>query len=88
MRKFITDCLTGKDNRTFDAARILWALGGVAFILYAGWDVFRTSHFAAQDFGIGFGGILSGGGAGVGLKAKTEPEPQQQQQQQQAEDNS
>ena len=75
MQKLLVDCFTGKDNRTFDWGRILWAMGGVAFIVYAGWEVFKTNHFAAQDFGIGFGGILGGGGAGLALKAKIEPEP-------------
>lgn len=75
MRKILNDCFTGKDNCTVDAGRVLLVLGGLAFIVYAGWEVFKTSHFAAQDFGIGFGGILGGGGAGLALKAKTEPEP-------------
>jgi hypothetical protein len=36
MRKLLSYCFTGKDNCTFDTGRILWALGGVAFLLYAG----------------------------------------------------
>ncbi len=74
IKKILNDCFTGKDNRTFDWARILWALGGFAFVLYAGWETFKTSHFAAQDYGIGFGGIMGGGGASLAFKARTEPD--------------
>jgi hypothetical protein len=73
IHKIIRDSLTGRDNKTFDGGRILWIVGGLAFIAYGGWEVFLTNHFPAQDFGIGFGSILGGGGVGIGFKAKAEP---------------
>jgi hypothetical protein len=74
IRKLLKDCLTGRDNETYDVVRVLILSGGLSFIFYAGVAVFKTGTFAMQDFGIGLGAILGGGGAGVGLKSKTEPE--------------
>jgi len=73
--KFIKHCLTGKDNETFDLARVLWAMGALAFIAFVGWNVYRTGAFDAQNFGTGFGLIMGSGGGSVWAKAKTEPDP-------------
>lgn len=72
---FIKHCLTGKDNATFDVARVLWTLGAVSFVAYVGWIVFHTGAFDAQNYGTGFGLIMGSGGGSVWAKAKTEPEP-------------
>lgn len=64
---------TGKDNLTPDIGRILWALGVVAYIVYAGWDVIHSGHWDAMSYGTGLGLALAGGGLGIGAKAKTEP---------------
>ena len=62
------------DNETFDIARVLWMMGGVAFVIYTGWAVFHSGAFDAQNYGAGFGMAMGGGGAGVWAKSKTEPE--------------
>ncbi len=74
MKKFLKHCLTGRDNETFDVARVLWAMGGMAFIVFTGWTVFHTGAFDAQNYGTGFGLAMGGGGASVWAKAKTEPD--------------
>jgi hypothetical protein len=74
MQNFVRLALTGPDNRTWDIARVLWAVGGLAYLLAALWNVFGLHN--APDlmaFGNGFGVVLAAGGAGVGLKGHTEP---------------
>lgn len=74
MNKFIKHCLTGMDGCSWDIGRVLWALVTVAFVVFAGWSLFRGGAFDPENFGVGAGTILGGGGAGIGFKAKTEPE--------------
>jgi hypothetical protein len=73
--RFLKHCFTGKDKETFDIARVLWALGILSFIAYAGWTVFHSRTFDPQAYGAGFGLIMASGGASVWAKAKTEPDP-------------
>lgn len=75
MKIFLKHCLTGKDNQTFDVARVLLAVGSMAFVVYTGWTVFHTGVFDAQSYGTGFGLAMGGGGASIWAKAKTEPDP-------------
>jgi len=72
----IKQAFSGADNDTWDIGRILWAIGTLVF-LGISWDAYvhRGQAFAPQDFGIGLGSLLSGGGAALWLKAKTEPKP-------------
>lgn len=71
--KLLKHCLTGIDGESYDVARVLLFLGGIAFIVYSGYHVWHNRSFDFQSYGIGLGSILGGGGAGIGLKAKTEP---------------
>ena len=71
---FVKHCLTGKDNETYDIARVLWALGVLSFIACAAWVVIHSGVFDPQNFGTGFGFIMGGGGGSVWAKAKTEPD--------------
>lgn len=73
MSSLLKDLLTGIDGESYDIGRVLWFCCGIAFILFTGYDVYHGGHFDPNNFGIGSGAILGGGGAGVGLKAKTEP---------------
>ena len=77
LKTFIAHCLTGRDNATFDIARVLWALGAISFVAYAGWIVIHTGAFDPQTYGAGFGLIMGSGGGSVWAKAKTEPEPKE-----------
>lgn len=74
LKRFFLHLFTGLDNRTFDVARVLWAASVLTFLGLAIVHVaFNKQAFDAQNFGLGAGGVLAGGGAGVGLKANSEP---------------
>lgn len=73
IQKLLKHCLTGIDGESYDIARVLLLMGGIAFILYSGYHVWRNGTFDFQAYGIGLGSIIGGGSAGIGLKAKTEP---------------
>lgn len=72
--KLLSDWLTGVDGKTYDPARASLLSAVAVFLFLAVWTVvYLKQPWNAQDFGIGLGAILTGGGAGVALKAKTEP---------------
>lgn len=74
IKKFLVHILTGLDNNTFDVARVLWVVSCLVFLVLAIVHVVVNKQpFDAQNFGLGAGGVLLGGGAGVGLKGNTEP---------------
>lgn len=63
--KFLSDCFKQTDG-TWDLSRIMWAVAVVTFLIAAAW------HFTtAQDFGIGAGAVLGGGGLGTMLHGKS-----------------
>lgn len=74
MMSVIRGIFTGKDGNTYDLGRILWAAMGFGYVIFAAISVWRDGSFNPQDFGIGAGTILGGGGIGIGAKANTEPE--------------
>lgn len=61
----IRDILTEDDNLTFDAGRVLWAIGVCVFLCLTSLTVWRGQPFDVQGFGIGFGAVLGAGGAMV-----------------------
>lgn len=73
-KKFIKDSMTGKDNETYDAIRILSvlsiviALGLTVYVV-----VWKDKPFNIQDYGIGLGLIFAAVGAALKLKESTEP---------------
>lgn len=76
MKKFFKHLFTGKDNQTFDIARVLWAIGVVAFIGCAVYHTYFKGEFDASSYGLGFGSVLAGGGAGIGIKSIMKGEPE------------
>ena len=74
IKKMIKDCGTGADGETHDVGRWLWMIGVLSYIAFSGYSLFKGQPWHPQEFGLGFGGVLAGGGAGIGLKAKTEPQ--------------
>lgn len=64
---------TGKDNKTLDLGRILWANGVIIFFGLSIYDIYRGASFDASTWGIGLGAVLAAGGAAIALKASTEP---------------
>ena len=74
MSKFFKDLFTGLDGSTYDPARVYGGLAVVGFLaLSTVAIIFHHQSWNAQDYGIGFGALLTGFGLGVMAKAKTEP---------------
>jgi apolipoprotein N-acyltransferase len=77
--KVLRDALTGKDNLTYDAARIVGVIGAAAYIIFWSAAVFGLGHFDATDaaaYGAGLATVVLAMSGAVKLKASTEPEPQ------------
>jgi len=75
--KWIQDALTGNDNLTYDAARIVGVLGAVAYVGFWGAAVFNLGHFSATDaaaYGAGLATVLLAMSAAVRLKESAEPQ--------------
>lgn len=72
--KLLRDCFTGKDCKTWDVARILWASSVIVFLVLSIVNVCSGRPFDGQSYGIGLGGLLFGGGASIGAKAHAEPD--------------
>jgi len=74
LRENMNDAFTGKDGETLDLGRILWALGCLVFLALSTGNFLRGAIFDPTSFGIGFGGLLAGGGGALALKSHTEPD--------------
>lgn len=64
---------TEKDGESYDVAKILWVLGTLIFfglVIYT--TIKLPASFNMMNFGLAFGGILTGGGAAVKIKETTE----------------
>jgi hypothetical protein len=76
--KFVTDLLTGKDNLTFDAARVVGVIGAFAYISFwcvQVWHMHRFEPADADAYGKGLGMVLLAMAGAVMLKKSTEPQP-------------
>ncbi len=62
--KLLSDCFQNEKDE-WDISRIMWAALIIGFICNAAWAVFHSHQFDAQNFGIGAGALLGGGGAGT-----------------------
>ena len=75
--QFFQTLLTGKDDKSFDIAHVLW--GGCVVVLCA-----MESHsvaylhqtFDPMELAKGAAMMLAAGGVGVAVKSHTEPDPQ------------
>lgn len=73
LKAIINDCLTGLNGVTVDPARLLLFVGGLGFIAFSGYHVWRNHIFDPIGYGTGLGGLIAGGGAGIKIKETTEP---------------
>jgi hypothetical protein len=64
---------TGKDNKTLDLGRVLWAMSVVSFLAIGFYGIYKGNPMDYLGFGTALAALLAGGGAAIGLKAKTEP---------------
>ena len=65
---------TGKDNKTLDLGRVLWAKAVLAFLGLAIYGVYKGNPVDYMAFGTGLAAVLAAGGAAIGFKAKSEPD--------------
>jgi hypothetical protein len=76
--KFLSDILTGKDNLTYDAARVVGVIGAFAYVAFWAVQVWHASAFSSADarsYGEGLGLVLVAMAGAVKLKASEEPQP-------------
>ena len=76
--KLVSDILTGKDNLTYDAARVVGVLGALAYIVFWAAAVWGMGRFTAADaaaYGSGLGLVMVAMGSTIKLKEHSEPEP-------------
>jgi hypothetical protein len=69
----VSHLFTGPDGKTHDPARWLWIIGIIAFLAFAGYELYRSGRFDMTNFGIAYATLLGGGAAGVKIKESTEP---------------
>jgi hypothetical protein len=75
--KFWKDTLTGKDNFTYDAARVVGVLGALAYIVFWCVQVVASRRFGPSDadaYGRGLGMVLLAMAGACAIKRSTEPE--------------
>lgn len=75
--KLTRDILTGKDNVTYDAGRVIGVLGALAYIVFWAVQVAMTRRFGpneADAYGKGLGMVLLAMGGALAIKANTEPD--------------
>jgi hypothetical protein len=78
VNKFLSDVMTGKDNLTYDAARVVGVLGALAYIAFWSIQVWQSAAFTSADaraYGEGLAMVLIAMAGAVKLKASEEPAP-------------
>jgi hypothetical protein len=76
--KLVNDIMTGKDNSTFDAARVVGVIGATMYIVFWCAQVVitrRFDHVDADAYGRGLAIVLLAMAGACTIKRSTEPEP-------------
>jgi hypothetical protein len=76
--KLLNDIFTGKDNLTYDAARVVGVLGAFIYIVFWCIQVVMTRQFVATDadaYGRGLAVVLLAMAGACTIKRSTEPDP-------------
>lgn len=76
--KILSDILTGKDNLTYDAARVVGVLGALSYIVFWCVQVWITRRFGPTDadaYGRGLGVVMLAMAGACAIKRTTEPDP-------------
>ena len=76
--KLLNDIFTGKDNLTYDAARVVGVLGAFIYIVFWCVQVVMTRQFVATDadaYGRGLAVVLLAMAGACTIKRSTEPDP-------------
>lgn len=78
MIKLFRDCLTGKDNETYDIYRLALVSALIVYFTLSIYEVYQGRDFKPKEFGEGLGYIFGGGGLAIWLKRETEPAKRKQ----------
>ena len=73
IKKFLRDLFTGRDNKTWDLGRIMWAQGFVVYCAISVYSLYQGLAIDPMNWASGLGLILAGGGAALKLKQSSEP---------------
>lgn len=73
MGKFLRDLFTGKDNKTWDLGRVMWASGVITYFAMTLYSLYKAIPVDPLNWATGFGAILAAGGAAIMLKRQDEP---------------
>ena len=68
-----THLLTGKDNQTFDIARVAWLVSLLAVLFVAGYQVIEHGAVSLRELAESLGIVSGAGGASVWAKKDAEP---------------
>lgn len=69
----IKQLLTGKDNQTYDIARVAWAISILAVLSVAGYQVIANGTVSLRELAESLGIVSGAGGASVWAKKDSEP---------------
>ena len=69
----IKHLLTGKDNTTYDIARVAWMVSLVAVLFVAGYQVITHGAVSLRELAESLGIVSGAGGASVWAKKDAEP---------------
>lgn len=69
----IKHLLTGKDNQTYDIARVAWLISLVALLLVASYQVVMHGAVSLRELAESLGIVSGAGGASVWAKKDAEP---------------
>ncbi len=71
MSKFFRNLFSTVDGQPWELSRVLWAIGVIAFITYAGIALLVLKQaWNAIEYGTGFGAVLAAGGFATAQKDK------------------
>ena len=73
MKEVLRQLLTGKDNATYDLARVTWLFGFVAVIVLAGYEVTK-GNVNLRELAEALGIVSGASGAATMMKKDTEPQ--------------
>jgi hypothetical protein len=69
----IKQLLTGRDNQTYDIARVAWAISILAVLSVAGYQVITNGAVNLRELAESLGIVSGAGGASVWAKKDSEP---------------
>ena len=69
----LTDCLTGIDGKSFDIARVSWAITMLIITFGEVWNAYSGRHFDTKEYAEGIAIMAAAHGAAIFAKKETEP---------------